>query len=117
MGMDNKGNRVRLTADPAPTLQKSGKPEKIYKDVIMIIDSKRDNGIPVPFAIWEIADVIHHSRSQVSRILKHLIYLNFVFKLKGGFANRIYKITKAWISVNIVIKQYELYRFVKGRNL
>ena len=93
------------------------KPEKIYKDVIIMIDNYRDFGMPIPFAIWEIADTIHHSRSQVSRILKHLIYLNFVFKRRSGFANRLYKITKTWTSASQVIRQYELYRFVKGRNL
>jgi len=97
--------------------QRPSRPEKIYKDVIMIIDNCRDHGAPVPFAIWEIAGAIQHSRSQVSRILKHLIYLGFVFKRRTGFANRTYKVTKAWSSVPHVIHQYELYRFVKGRNL
>src|SRR3990167_4050329 len=97
--------------------QRPSKPEKIYKDVIMVIDNHCDMGIPVPFAIWEVADAIRHSRSQVARILKHLIYLGFVFKRRTGYANRIYKITKAWTSSQHVIKQYELYRFVKGRNI
>jgi len=89
------------------------KPEKIYKDVIMILDSKRnDKGEPVPFAIWEIADISKHSRSQIARVLNHLIHLGFVFKLKTGFASRIYKITKNWVSVDHVIKQYELYKSI-----
>lgn len=94
------------------------KPEKVYKDVIMIVDSQRDlHGVPVPFAIWEIAESIKHSRSQVSRILKHLIHLGFIFKKQTGWANRIYKTTKMWTSTQVVITQYELYRFVKGRNI
>ena len=94
------------------------KPEKVYKDVIMIIDSKRDlSGNPIPLAIWEIAELTRYSRSQVSRIMKHLIWLDYVFKLRTGWANRIYKASKKWVNTEQVIKQYELYRFVKGRNI
>ena len=85
----------------------------------MSIDSIRDShGNQQPFAIWELRELTKHSQSQISKILKNLIYLDLIFKLHTGYNNRIYKPTKRWNNLTLtkIIESYELHRMIQKGN-
>lgn len=94
------------------------KPEKIYKDLILFIDTVRDSdGTVKPFAMWEVRQALGVSSSSITRVIRRLIHMGYVFKMKTGFANRYYKMTKKWTSANAVIEDYEMHRMVIGRDM